>query len=111
MGPTLGSSSVWPGYRPVHLLIGFEVPNAEHELPALAHVRTLRQVRLTVKAARVRGLAAGNRRHWLGSPAFRHRSMIHSHLSARSMRPSPLLSSRTESGAIRPGGSARPMSH
>src|SRR6266852_2755378 len=47
MGPTLGSSSVWPGYRPVHLLIGFEVPNAEHERPALAHGRTLRQVRLT----------------------------------------------------------------
>src|SRR5882724_1595828 len=47
MGPTLGSSSVWPGYRPVHLLIGFEVLNAEHERPALAHVRTLRQVRHT----------------------------------------------------------------
>src|SRR5713101_1467990 len=40
-----------------------------------------------LQAARVRGLAAGNRCHWLGSPAFRHRSMIHSHLSARSMGP------------------------
>src|SRR5215510_4136710 len=44
---TLGSRSVWRGYRPVHLLIGFEVPNAEHEQPAVAHVRTLRQVRHT----------------------------------------------------------------
>src|SRR5713101_6002235 len=47
MGPTLGSGSVGPGYRPVHLLIGFEVPNAEHERPALAHGRTLRQIHRT----------------------------------------------------------------
>jgi hypothetical protein len=43
----LGRSSVWPGYRPGHLLIGFEVPNAEQERPAIAHGRTRRQVRHT----------------------------------------------------------------
>jgi len=60
-----------------------------------------------IQAARVRGLAAGNRCHWLGSPAFPHRSMIHSHLSARSMRLSSLMLSRIESGAIRRGVSPR----
>src|SRR5438094_5772579 len=52
-----------------------------------------------LQAARVRGLAAGNRCHRPGSPVFRHRSIIHSHLSARSMRPSSLMPSRIESGA------------
>src|SRR6059036_2582929 len=64
-----------------------------------------------IQAARVRGLAAGNRCHGLGSPAFRHRSMIHSHLSARSMRPSSLMPSRIESGAFRRGVSARRVSY
>jgi len=64
-----------------------------------------------LQAARVRGLAAGNRCHRPGSPAFRHRSMIHSHLSARSMRPSSFMPSRIESGAIRRGVSARRVSY
>ena len=64
-----------------------------------------------IQAARVRGLAAGNRRHRPGSPVFRHRSIIHSHLSARSMRPSSLMPSRIESGAIRRGVSARRVSY
>src|SRR5438876_1045632 len=64
-----------------------------------------------LQAARVRGLAAGNRCHRPGSPVFRHRSIIHSHLSARSMRPSSLMPSRIESGAIRRGVSARRVSY